>query len=109
MQQNYIPASDFADYFPHDVFCRCCVPVVASDVPHDRFEAHAAREAQDGRAAASKWRPEQIRMLAYRVGQGLLAFRKLRGQFVSALEGEERMSERVVANDVPRLREVADN
>ena len=69
VEEDYVAAADLLCDFAFDHGGRRRVPVVASDIPHDRFKAQFARDAEDGGAAAAEWGAEEIGVFSDRILQ----------------------------------------
>src|ERR1039458_1856282 len=85
------------------------IPVIAGHVPHHRLQSEFTRDPDRGRSSSPKRWTKKIRMLADCVLQNLMAIDKLRARLRCRFEDEQRMRERVIADDMSRLRHRARN
>ena len=79
------------------------VPVVAGDIPHDRFEAELAGDAQDCGPASAKGWTEKVGVFADGVLQSRAAVGEFCANFGCALENQQGMGEGVIADRRVRL------
>src|SRR5258707_9018799 len=89
MQQDHVSATNLHCDLLFDDAGRWRIPVVASHVPHDRFEPQFAGDAQDCRAASSERRTEEIAMFPDRVVQSGVAFTQFLTNLRATLEDHQ--------------------
>lgn len=109
VEEDYVAAADVCRDF---AFYNCCgrgVPVVAGYVPHDGLEAEFAGDAENGWAAASEGRAEEIRVLTGGVLDGVATLGEFLPDFTFAFERQQRMGKGVVADGVAGLQDFADD
>ncbi len=103
VEEDDIAAANLPGDLAFDYGGRRGVPVIAGDVPHDRFEVEFAGYAENGGAASAEGRTEEIGMLA----DGILECGFTLGEFLPdfrfGFEYEKRMGEGVIADDVAGL------
>lgn len=86
VKEDHIATADLFLNFSFNYIRGWGVPIVAGDVPHDGLQSQAARNAQNGWAAAAERRAEKVRVLADCVLKGFAAVREFTSDFVGALE-----------------------
>lgn len=101
VKQHHIAASNTPADLAFNIFGRRRIPIEPGDVPHHRSKSQLPCDAEHRRPARAPWRTEQIRMLAYGVGERSLALREFVPNSGSRLQSQKGMSERVIANNVP--------
>src|SRR3977135_4453412 len=107
MEQNDVPTTNLLCDLSFDDCGGRRIPVVAGDIPEDRFEAQFARNAQDCGPAAAERRTEQIAMFAHGVTQSGVALRQFLSNLSFAFKDQQGMRESVVADGVAGLGDFA--
>jgi len=103
VEEDYVTAADLLCYFPFDCRGWGRVPVIAGDIPHYRLKAQIARDAERGGAASAERRAEETGVISDRILQSRAAVGKLLVNLCGALQRQQGMCERVVADYVARL------
>src|SRR5712692_2775917 len=75
VKQDHVAASNLFFDSLFDLRCGRSIPVVARNIPHDRFKAELAGDAEDRGAASPKGRAEESGVLAGSVAQSGVAVR----------------------------------
>jgi hypothetical protein len=107
VEEDYVAAADLICDFLFDHGGRRRGPVVAGYVPHYGIEAEFAGDAENGGAACTERRAEEIRVLSDGIFNGGVAGSEFLANFSGAFERQEGMRQGVVANKVSGFRDFA--
>jgi len=109
VQQDDAASANSPGDVTFDYFGWGCVPIVGCDIPHDWLQPKLAGHAENGGAASAGGRTEEVGRLAHGILECGTAFGELLPDFCFAFEGQQGMREGVVADDVARAFNFADN
>jgi hypothetical protein len=109
MEEDHVASANFSGAFLLDLGGRRRIPIVAGDVPHDRLQAHFARDAKYSGTAPTEGWTEQVRVFADGIAQGRATIGEFLTHIGAALKSQERMREGVIANDVSAFDEFLDD
>ena len=109
MQQDDAASANSPCDSTFDYFGWGGVPIVACDIPHDWLQPKIAGHAENGGAASAEGRTEKVGRLAHGILECKTAFGELLPDFCFAFESQQGMREGVVADDVARAFNFADD
>jgi len=107
VEEDYVAPANVAGDLALDCGGGWGVPVVSGYIPHYGLQAYLPSNVENGGAASTEGRTEEIGVLADRVLQGGFASSELPSDFGFTLEDEEGMGEGVVADGVAGLDDFA--
>ena len=109
VEKNHLAATYFSGHTRNDLLRRRRVPVIACDVPHDRFQCERSGNSQRSRAAAPKRRAKEAWCCTQRVFDCTCAAFEFGACFAAVHENQVGMREGVIPDLVACLRDYSCN